>query len=192
MKAIINIALFVSLLITGANSTAQYTLSTSTSTSTTTTTTSSPSDLFATPSRSTSSYIQLSSVGAYDTYYYRSKDLYMLYNTYASTSYTGYADGKPYARLYVYIQKEGNYLVSFRASAGSARMRHNTNGYVVGNWSLSGCNPCDYSVPVALSAGGHYFYFWATDSYKYVYSASVAPYSTSSTSSLSTSTLNYN
>lgn len=180
MKALTCTGLLISALFMSSNSAAQYTLSTSS-----TTTTSSTTEMYATPSRSSASAVQLSSVGAYDTYYYRSRDMYLLYNYYASTTNIGYAEGKPYARLYAYIPSDGNYLVSFRASPGSARMRHNTNGPIVGDWNMSGCNPCDYTSVVRLRAGYNYFYFWANDSYKYVYSATITPY-TGSTSTSST------
>jgi hypothetical protein len=164
----------VSLLFAFAVFSAEISAFTLTTTSTTVTTTNNV--LSATPSESTSSRIALMSYGAIDAYYYRSRNTYMLYPYYASTTQGNiYAEGKPYVRLYVYIQSEGNYLINFSASGGTARLRHQSGGPVFDLRGVNCTGSCDYQLPVRLSAGYHYFYFWSNDSYKYVYSASVTP-----------------
>ena len=57
---------------------------------------------------------------------------------------------------------------------GSAAFHY---GPIIKTWDFSGdtCNPCDYLTAEYLTEGYHYFYFWS-EQYLYVYSASVDSY----------------
>ena len=94
-----------------------------------------------------------------------------LYPTYVSTQAT-LSENKPYIYLSTTVPSDGWYLINFQAGRGKAKLRHR-GGPIIETWDFSSqtCSRCDYLTAEYLTAGYHYFYFWA-ETNMYVYSAS--------------------
>jgi hypothetical protein len=82
----------------------------------------------------------------------------------------------PLARLYVYVDTDGWYIVNFEAkgtSGTSVSMKHYSGGTysTVASWTYSGTTQSCPAL-LELSAGYHYFY-WISPSSVYIYEANV-------------------
>lgn len=127
-----------------------------------------------TPSRNMMPGGRLYGIGVVDSDNSRRQDAYLLHQFGSTTR--SYAESRPYVMLTVTVPYTGRYLVSFRASRGTAKLRHQPSGPVINEWDKrsESCDPCDYVALVELEAGDHYFYYWTNDAYQFVYSATVS------------------
>lgn len=94
-----------------------------------------------------------------------------LYSSWSNSQFASYSNNLPFAYVRFYVASGGYYDLSFKATNGKMKLRHQYNGPIIEEWDFSTPPtgwPGLYATKEWLDPGYHYFYFFQAPGSNYV------------------------